>query len=544
MLPLALILCTVLFSMTPVFSQFADPTAVASQFSLTTSTSIPFPTATLSNADAQSFIVSGWSLSKGRIQNGAENIAFVDDPFPNAPAPSSTSNTSGPVLQVQYPAGGFGSNTSGLQLYSLWNTSDGSAFQSMMLTYEVAFDANFTFVKGGKLPGVRGGPDPDGCSGGVAANGSNCFSTRLMWRKEAAGEVYAYMLTPNNICSNSDFICNSDGFGTSIDRGSFSFVNAQWNRVTVVVRMNTASTVNGMVSLYYNNVKALEQDALYYRSSSGVNINGLYLSTFFGGSDSSWAPNSTVHSYFRNFELWGSSSHRTSLARKSALPPFRCRRHRRRNPITELVNNFNCILRLDIDGLLLWIISEIWDLLLCHLGAEIWIKPPVLSGPKVVSFENKTIWTLYDATKRDDGTPVSVFEFDANTPAKKNLFPLAKNALRKLRTVRHPEVLKFMDAVESDSTIYIMTERVRPLGSAVQDWSSKGVQERRGLAFGVCTEFRFALAGLYVAGLRVTDVQVALSFLNDSAGSTHGNVRVDSVFISSSGEWKLGDLMC
>lgn len=35
-------------------------------------------------------------------------------------------------------------------------------------------------------------------------------------------------------------------------------------------------------------------------------------------------------------------------------------------------------------------------------------------------------------------------------------------------------------------------------------------------------------------------IQVALAFLNESASSTHGNVRVDSIFISASGEWKLG----
>ena len=39
--------------------------------------------------------------------------------------------------------------------------------------------------------------------------------------------VYAYIPTPNNICSDSDFICNSDGFGTSIDRGSFSFLTGK-----------------------------------------------------------------------------------------------------------------------------------------------------------------------------------------------------------------------------------------------------------------------------------------------------------------------------
>ncbi|KAI0717280.1 hypothetical protein C8T65DRAFT_726309 [Cerioporus squamosus] len=148
---------------------------------------------------------------------------------------------------------------------------------------------------------------------------------------------------------------------------------------------------------------------------------------------------------------------------------------------------------------------------------------PFSLGPKVTSFENRTIWSLYDGTKRDDGTLVSVFEFDATAPAKKNLLPLAKNGLRKLRTIRHPDVLKFMEVVETDTTIHIMTERVRPLGPAITEWQSKSVQEREA----------WLVWGLH-------RISIALAFLNDSASSTHGNVRVDSVFISASGEWKLG----
>ncbi|KAI0356288.1 hypothetical protein OH77DRAFT_1377728, partial [Trametes cingulata] len=282
---------------------------LASQYSLTTSTTIPFPTATLANSEAQSFIVSGWSLSKGKIQQGGSNIAFVSDPYPGQPAPDVTQNSTGPVLQVTYPEGQVGSEASGMQLFSLWNTTDGSTFQSVLITYEVAFDSNFDFVKGGKLPGLRGGPDPDGCSGGSAANGSNCFSTRLMWRKKAEGEVYAYVPTPNNICSNKDFQCNSDGFGTSIKRGAFSFVAGQWNRVSLLVRLNQPTdTANGEVLLYYNDVMAIHEQNLQYRSSSDISVGGLWFSTFFGGSDDSWAPPLTVHAYFRNIQLYGSSS--------------------------------------------------------------------------------------------------------------------------------------------------------------------------------------------------------------------------------------------
>ncbi|KAJ7251828.1 armadillo-type protein [Mycena haematopus] len=144
---------------------------------------------------------------------------------------------------------------------------------------------------------------------------------------------------------------------------------------------------------------------------------------------------------------------------------------------------------------------------------------PFSLGPKVTAFDG--VWTLYDATKRDDGSLVSVFEYDCST--RRGMLPIAKNALRKLRTTRHPDVLKFIDAVETETTIHIMTERVRPLQAILQTWASRGAQERED----------YLLWGLH-------RVSVALAFLNDSCSSTHGNIRVNSVFISPSGEWKLG----
>lgn len=217
--------------------------SIAAKFSLTTSTSLPFPTATQSSSDTQgkfnlravvresniilAVLASGWSLSKGRVQNGADDLTFVDDPFPNSPAPGATTNTTGPVLQVTYPAGSFSGGTGGAQFVNLWNTTQSSGFQSMLLSYEVAFDANFDWVKGGKLPGIRGGSDPIGCSGGNQSNGLECFSARLMWRPNGQGEAYAYIPSPNGLCNEKTIICNSD-FGISISRGSFTFSSGQY----------------------------------------------------------------------------------------------------------------------------------------------------------------------------------------------------------------------------------------------------------------------------------------------------------------------------
>ncbi|KAF9820401.1 hypothetical protein IEO21_01410 [Rhodonia placenta] len=288
-------------------SQIVLPAALASEYSLTTSTSLPFPTSTLSSEDAQSFLVSSWSLSKGRVQDGAEDLSFVSDPYANGSSSSMTTAvsaaSSSPVLQVTYPAGSYSHDTGGAQLYALWNASGSAQFQSMLVTYEIAFESDFDWVKGGKLPGLRGGPDPDGCSGGSPANGSNCFSTRPMWRKQGEGEVYAYFLEPQNLCTNSNFRCNSEDYGTSIDRGSFTFQAGQWSQITMLVRLNDPpEAANGQVALYDNNVKAVDQRNLQYRSNLDVNIGGLYFS------NTSWATPETVHTYFRNFQIWASTA--------------------------------------------------------------------------------------------------------------------------------------------------------------------------------------------------------------------------------------------
>lgn len=192
-----------LISLSLFISLLANPISVASQtsatqiaslYGLTTSTSFAFPTATQDSPSAQSLIVDEWSLGKGRIQDNPEDLAFVNDPFPNNPVPNSQSTgNQSPVLQVTYPAGSYSHQTGGNQWYNLWNTTDGSAFLTMIASYEVAFDADFDWVQGGKLPGLRGGLNSSGCSGGSQSDGQSCFSTRVMWRTNGAGEGASFV---------------------------------------------------------------------------------------------------------------------------------------------------------------------------------------------------------------------------------------------------------------------------------------------------------------------------------------------------------------
>ncbi|KAH6609635.1 kinase family [Trichoderma cornu-damae] len=139
---------------------------------------------------------------------------------------------------------------------------------------------------------------------------------------------------------------------------------------------------------------------------------------------------------------------------------------------------------------------------------------PYTFGDKVDVDES--IWTLYNGTRREDGSNCSIFSFDIT--AKKSQLPLAKNALRKLRTLRHPGVIKVLDTVETDTYIYIATERVVPLRWHVRRKSLSPETIKWGLY----------------------SVAQTLKFINDDASSKHGSLRVGSIYTSESGEWKLG----
>ncbi|CAI6100175.1 unnamed protein product [Clonostachys chloroleuca] len=139
---------------------------------------------------------------------------------------------------------------------------------------------------------------------------------------------------------------------------------------------------------------------------------------------------------------------------------------------------------------------------------------PYTYGDKVDIDES--IWTLHNGTKREDGSNCSIFSFDI--PANKSLLPLAKNALKKLRTLRHPGVLKVHDTVETETKLLIATERVVPLR-----WHIR----RKSLS---PETIKWGLHG----------IARTIKFINGDASSIHGSLKVGSIYTSESGEWKLG----
>jgi hypothetical protein len=193
----------------------------------------------------------------------------------------------GQLLRAFYPSGSAarssGGPDGGLQAYLRLPEPT----EVLELGYQVRFADRFEFVKGGKLPGLYGG---NGNNGGRIPDGSDGFSTRYMWRADGAGEVYAYLPS-------------SQEHGTSLGRGCWSFPPGEWTTIRQRVQLNGPGEQDGRISVWQDERLVLDRGGLTFRDTDELQIDGLFVSTFFGGGDSSWASPSDQHVDFADFTL-------------------------------------------------------------------------------------------------------------------------------------------------------------------------------------------------------------------------------------------------
>ncbi|PWA65021.1 protein kinase family protein with ARM repeat domain-containing protein [Artemisia annua] len=137
-------------------------------------------------------------------------------------------------------------------------------------------------------------------------------------------------------------------------------------------------------------------------------------------------------------------------------------------------------------------------------------------------------WTHSRGTSKDDGSPVSIFSLTGSN-ANDGHLAAGRNGVKRLRTVRHPNVLSFLHSTEAEifdgsSTkvvIYIVTEPVMPLAEKIKELGLQGIQRNEYYAWGL---YRIAKA---------------VSFLNNDCKLVHGNVCLESVVVTPTLDWKL-----
>jgi N-sulfoglucosamine sulfohydrolase len=170
--------------------------------------------------------------------------------------------------------------------------------EEFSLNYDVRFEADFQFVKGGKLLGL--GPARHVTGGRpIVPEG---WSARVTFKEGGGVKLYTY---------------HQDQPGQYGDRGEvlnpFNFERGRYYAVSLHVRVNDPpEAANGFTRLYVDGVPIERHEGLCLRGKDGAEtlINKFMFSSFHGGHMPEWAPRdgngdyTTVHATFDNIAVY------------------------------------------------------------------------------------------------------------------------------------------------------------------------------------------------------------------------------------------------
>ncbi|KAG8564022.1 hypothetical protein GDO81_016297 [Engystomops pustulosus] len=155
-----------------------------------------------------------------------------------------------------------------------------------------------------------------------------------------------------------------------------------------------------------------------------------------------------------------------------------------------------------------------------------WSRDPARDFPYDITGEREELpggWGIQKGKKKAGGDPVSVFTYEIR-PGAEEQTQAAKSALKRIKTLRHPNILAYVDGLETDKSLYIVTEPVTSLGTYIKSRADTGGISELEASWGL------------------HQIVKALSFLTNDCNLVHNNVYMSAVFVDRAGEWKLGGL--
>ncbi|UJR32169.1 hypothetical protein I4U23_019635 [Adineta vaga] len=138
----------------------------------------------------------------------------------------------------------------------------------------------------------------------------------------------------------------------------------------------------------------------------------------------------------------------------------------------------------------------------------------------------RSIWTILNGKKKTTGDLVTILSCQNDA-----YIQLAKAALKRMKTLRHPNILVYLDGVESDKAVYVVTEKAMTLETYLNELKSNNNAD--GFNSEHLLEIAWGLQQLYCV----------LTFLHDDCKLSHGNINTSTVFVDAkSCDWKLACL--
>ena len=117
----------------------------------------------------------------------------------------------------------------------------------------------------------------------------------MMWRVD--GAIVQYVYHPDQPESyGEDFPWTAEG-------DPLFFQPGQWYEVVHEIQMNTPGLNDGSITAWLDGELALEAEGMRFRDIDDFAIDGMYFSTFFGGSNSSWATTADETVLFDDFVI-------------------------------------------------------------------------------------------------------------------------------------------------------------------------------------------------------------------------------------------------
>eukprot|EP00906_Rhabdomonas_costata_P014142 RCo020337 len=130
-------------------------------------------------------------------------------------------------------------------------------------------------------------------------------------------------------------------------------------------------------------------------------------------------------------------------------------------------------------------------------------------------------WNLNRGFSKTDRSEVCIFSFEIKPNSSADVVELCRNCVKKMRTLMLPNVLKYIDGMETPQGIYIVTEPVVPLRTYLDGMDDEDRATLR----------EFTSWGLY-------SVIKGLEHLH-SGNFVHGNFGMHSIYVNKCGDWKL-----
>jgi hypothetical protein len=165
------------------------------------------------------------------------------------------------------------------------------------LTYDLKFDKDFDFGKGGKVGfGLRVGDGNTGCD---KANDGNGGSARLMWYTSGGTTKFKPYMYYYDMPENCGDNMVSNAFYPEIG----SIEKGKWYKIKIYVKSNNADQKDGKIEVSIDGNIVLDQPIRWTANNAKRFINKLSNDTFRGGSGDDWKTDNTGYIYLDNLKL-------------------------------------------------------------------------------------------------------------------------------------------------------------------------------------------------------------------------------------------------